>query len=434
MLLTAEAIGWIIAAVVVVSVSLIAFIKYNRQICEPNEVLILSGRSRKTKDGRDVGYRLIVGGHAFRWPILETVSRMKLTTMPIDIEVPDALAAGLIPLNIHVIAHVKIAGSEAAGLGNAIERLLGLRREQVVELAREALEGSVRGVLATMAPEEANADRLGFAAKVNEVASADLQRLGLVLDTFKVQSLSDCFGYLEAVGRQKNAEVRSAAAIAEANADKAARMVAAEAGREAAVAEAKSKVEVVEAQNALRVREAELAAEANKHEERARVAGEIERAIEETRREKEQVERNKLKYQAEVVIPAEARKTADELEAVGRAARLREEGRATAEAMSLMREEWDEGKTKDLFLIQQLPDIVDKFAGVIKDNLSIERLTVVDSGAGNGVPNYVRNATGSIAALMDQVRGATGLDIRGILESKTGKADPSGGTLPKELT
>ena len=34
-------------------------------ICEPNEVLIFSGRNRTTEDGRKVGYRVVFGGRAY---------------------------------------------------------------------------------------------------------------------------------------------------------------------------------------------------------------------------------------------------------------------------------------------------------------------------------------------------------------------------------
>ncbi|MFW6147683.1 MAG: SPFH domain-containing protein, partial [Thermodesulfobacteriota bacterium] len=54
----------------------------------------------------------------------------------------------------------------------------------------------MRGVLAALTPEEANSNRLEFAEKVVREARSDLQRLGLVLDTFKIQQISDNEGYL----------------------------------------------------------------------------------------------------------------------------------------------------------------------------------------------------------------------------------------------
>ena len=53
------------------------------KICNPNEILILSGRKHRTKSGQEVGYRVIFGGRVIVIPILETVKRMDLTTMPV---------------------------------------------------------------------------------------------------------------------------------------------------------------------------------------------------------------------------------------------------------------------------------------------------------------------------------------------------------------
>ena len=46
---------------------LIGFIKSNMVICQPNEIVILSGRKRRQPDGTTVGYRIIRGGRGFKW-------------------------------------------------------------------------------------------------------------------------------------------------------------------------------------------------------------------------------------------------------------------------------------------------------------------------------------------------------------------------------
>ncbi|RLB26374.1 MAG: hypothetical protein DRG87_13035 [Deltaproteobacteria bacterium] len=69
-------------------------------------------------------------------------------------------------------------------------------------------------------------------------------------------------------------------------------------------------------------------------------------------------------------------------------------------------------------MIQQLPDILDKVTKVVSDNLSIDKVTIVDSGDGHGMPAYVKGVTGSIVAIMEQIKNATGLDIPDILRAK----------------
>jgi flotillin len=408
-----------IGVLVALGIILLIFIKANLHICPPNEILIFSGKKRKLPDGTEVGYRIIKGGRGFKIPIVETVHRMSLATIPIEIEIKGALSSGIIPLNVQGIANIKVAGTEDTGLSNAVERFLGKTPEQISQVAKEVLEGNLRGVLATLSPEEANNKRLEFAQKVMQEAKEDLRKLGLVLDTLKILNISDDQRYLESIGRKKNAEVQRDARIAEAEADAEARRVSAEAKKKGSVAEVEADMIIVEAENKLRVKKADLAFQANQSEKRAEVAGAIAKVEEEQKLEKERVELNRLKYEADVVIPARAEKEAKELQAVGSAARIVEDGKATAEAVKLMREQWEKGNTRELFLIQQLPDIIGKITSIISDNLSIEKLTIVDGGDGGGVPTFVKGVTGSVVAIMEQIKNATGLDIPEILQTKS---------------
>jgi flotillin len=411
--------GFWIGAIIIAGLIVLAFIKANLRICHPNEILIFSGRKRTLKDGTVVGYRIVKGGRGLKIPIIESVSRLPLTAIPIELALAGALTNGIIPINLQAMANVKIAGSEEEGLSNALERFLGKNIDDISQLAKENIEGSLRGVLATLTPEEANSNRLEFAQKVVHEARSDLQRLGLVLDTFKIQQISDDQGYLDAIARRKNAEVRRDAKITEANAEAEARVVAAEAKKTGNVAEAESDMTIVEAENNLRVKKADLAAEANRVEARATVAGDIERIEQEQKLEEKRVATNKHKYEADVIVPARAEREAKELKAKGEAAKIAEDGKAMAEAVSVLREQWEKEDTRELFLIQQLPDILDKVTKVVSDNLSIDKVTIVDSGDGQGMPAYVRGVTGSIVAIFEQIKNATGLDIPEILRAKT---------------
>jgi flotillin len=413
-------------------VLLYLFFTHNTVICEPNEVVILSGRRRTAKDGTTTGYRVIRGGRGFRWPIVETVSRLSLTNIPVELGIGKALTAGIIPINIDARANVKV-GTKPELLDRAIERFLGKKLEDIGRVAREAIEGDLRGVIATVTPEQANADRVALEKRVAERAREDLAELGLVLDYFKIKDLSDEQGYLESIGRRKNAEVRRDARIAEARAEAEARTVAAEQKRAARIAETEADKVIVEHENALAVHEATLEAESRRAKERASVAGDIARVVEERELEEHRAARNRQRSIADTIVPAEAEAKALEARARGDAATILENGRATAQAVRLMQEQWDEGKTKELFLLQMLPELLDKVTTVVKDNLRIDKITVVDSGeSGGGLPSYVRALTGSAVGILEQMKTAAGVDVAALLKGK----DTSGngnGTLPREL-
>jgi len=185
-------------------------------VSAPNEALIFSGRTR-TVGQREVGYRVVRGGRALRVPFFELIDSVDLTNIAIDIEVKGAYSKGGIPLNVHGVANIKLPGEEPL-LNNAIERFLGRSRQEITGIAKETLEGNLRGVLAQLTPEEVNQDKTRFAQSLLEEAEHDLNRIGLILDTLKIQNITDDVGYLNSIGRIQGAKVRMGAAIAEAQA------------------------------------------------------------------------------------------------------------------------------------------------------------------------------------------------------------------------
>ena len=411
---------------------ILVFIKANMVICHPNEVLVLSGRKRKLPDGTVAGYRIIRGGRGFKWPFIESVKRLPLTTRTIDIDLSKVLCAGMIPVNIEGRANVKIAGREEEGLENAIERFLGKGIDAVDRTSKQVLDGSLRGIVAAVSPEDANASRLEIAGQTAERAREDLRRLGIVLDFFQIQSISDDQGYLEAIGRKRNAEVLRDAQMAEAEADAEARQVSAEQQRIGREAEIKAEKAIVQHENELAVQRADLLAEANRAEEKASVAGEIARAEEQVVLEATRAELSTKREEADTVVPARARREAALLEAEGKAAKILENGRAMSEAVELMRNQVQAGATQDLFLIQMLPGLLDKVTRVVADNLRVDKLTILDSGDGEGLPTYVKNLTNSAITMLEQLRNATGVDLERLAMTAAEQDKTKGSELPKE--
>jgi flotillin len=371
------------------------------------------------------------GGRGFKRPMLESVARMSLNTIPIELTLARAMCSGMIPVSVEGRASVKLAGQVEQGMDAAIERFLGKGTEAVTKAAKQALEGALRGVIATMTPEEANANRLQLAGEATENARRDLQRLGIVLDFPQIQEITDAEGYLQAIGRKQNAAVQRDARIAEATAEADARKVAAEQKRVSREAEIAADLEIIAREAALDVKRSNLAAAENEARERASVAGEIARMEEETKLQTGRAVLKEKQQEADVVVPARAERAAKVLAAEADAARIQENGRATAEAIASMQAQWQDGATRELFLIQLLPELTDKITNVISDNLRIDRLTILDSGNGEGLPNFVKNLTNSTVTVLEQIKNATGVDLTDLAK----RADNGGDLkLPKDLS
>lgn len=347
------------------------------QICQPNEVLVFSGSQHRTRGGT-VGYRVLQGGRGLRVPMLETVSRMDLTNMVIDIRVDGAYSRGGIPLAVEGVANVKIA-SDGPTLHNAIVRFLDKPRQEIVRVAKETLEGNLRGVLATLTPEEVNQDRVKFATSLLHEADGDLRKLGIVLDTLKIQSVWDDVGYLDSLGRKQSADLLMRSRMAEADNDATSRERGAKNREEKERARIDAELTVLQADNERRIIDAETRSAARVAEERAEVTAQVARARAEVQVQEARVEQVKLQLIADRVRPAEAAQR--ELVEMARAdaAPILEEGRATARALREMGASWIAAgpHARRAFLAQNLSKLSGRVLSSL-DGVGVHEVTVVD--------------------------------------------------------
>ena len=292
-------------------------------IAKPNEVVILSGRKWKNRDGQEVGFRVLTGGRAIKIPIVETVKRMDITTMPVPLEVRNAYSKGGTPIHLQAIANIKIS-SDRHVVGNAIERFLDHKPNDIVRVARENLEGHLRGVVATMTPEQVNEDRLKFAEQIASGVSSDLAKLGLQLDTLKIQNVSDGVDYLKSLGRERIAMIIRDAEIAESDALSAAKQVEAECEERARVAQTQDQTTVVERENDLRKIKATLNQQVQTEEAITQAMKKERKAVVEQMLQTLRAERERLRLQVDEVIPAEIQQQAQVLQSEGEAASVAE--------------------------------------------------------------------------------------------------------------
>jgi len=404
-------------ALVVVMV-LISTIRALIVIVPPNRAAVITGGMRTLADGRTIGYRSITGGRTLRVPIIETIAHLNLETIAIEISVHNAFSKGNIPLNVEAIANVKIASEPETVFNNAVERLLGKTEEEIKQLAKDTLMGNLRGVLATLTPEEVNEDRLGFAKALSEDAGEDLAALGFHLDVLKIQNVSDERGYLEAIGRKKAAEAVREAEIAEAQAEADTRQAQALARQRAEIQEAESSVKIAEAENLLRVRQAQLSQEAEIAEKTAVVKSEEAKVEAERSLESRRVEREMERLRADVIEPANAARQAAFAAAEGEAAPILERGKAQVAVLNLLYEQIKTGGDQAfaVFLAEKLPELLEISVEAVK-GVDIDRLIVMDSGDGGGVSNAVNQRVKGAYGTLEGLGSALGIDIQGVLQN-----------------
>ena len=396
--------------------------RYLLRICRPNEILIFSGRDHKAADGRTVGYRVVFGGRGVRVPILETVERMDVSLISVPMSVQGAYSEGGIPLNMHAIANIKVS-TDRRHIGNAIERFLGKGNAEIARVVKDTLEGHLRGVLATLTPEEVNEDRLKFAKKLEESAKGDLDKLGLELDVLKIQHVTDDRNYLESIGRQKIAEILRSAEVAESDAARTAEQAEAGARARGEVAMTNAQAAVQRKQNELRQIKAEVDSEARTEEVRAEAAGQQARAESELALQQIRGELEQLRLEADVKIPAEIDQHVRELFAAGQAATISADGDAMAAALAAVAGAWKDsgGKAMDMFVLQNLDGIFLDVANAAQ-RVKVNEVNLIDGGDGSTMPAYVASFPATMSALLHQVTATLGVDIPRVI---TGNSTPS---------
>jgi flotillin len=202
-------------------------------------------------------------------------------------------------------------------------------------VARETLEANLRGVTGTLSVDQLIRDRDAFRQQVLREAGEDLARLGMQIDVFNPQSITDQQGYIEALGKKRTAEVKRDASIGEAealaeakkkstDADRAAEVVAqenerlkAEAQKNTSVAKQTYNAEI--SRETAKTEQAGPLASANERQKVvvAEVKVEEERARSQIAVETQNILRETKAQEADVVVPAKAKADAVVREAEG---------------------------------------------------------------------------------------------------------------------
>ena len=407
-----------VAALFILLVALNLISRWMIRICRPNEMLVVTGsRSNQGQQGMK-GYRVVAnGGWTFVKPILETARRMDVTLLPVLVEVKNAYSKGGTPLNIQAIANVKVS-SDPDVRNNAIERFLGRDSEEIVQVAKENLEGNLRSVLAQLTPEQVNEDRLRFAERIADDVGDDLRRLGMQLDTLKIQSVFDDVDYLNSISRRRVAQIVRDAEIAEAEAIGEAERKEAEMEEVAEVVRTEADTVVLEKDNAVRTKVAQMEKQARSEEERTTAAELEARAKAQQQLQKVRSELERLRLEAEEVLPAQARQRARELRARGQAAATAEDVKASALVNDLLTQVWeDAGSTAELvFLLQQIEMVLDQ-ATRIPSRLTLKRITSLDGNDATSLASLVALNHVVVRQFFEQVKEILGIDLLATLST-----------------
>ena len=312
-----------VIAVLLFTLLLVVLTRYRR--CPSDKVLVIYGKVGTNKDGTNRSAKCIHGGAAFIWPIVQSYEYLDLTPMSINVDLTNALSHQNIRVDVPSRFTVGISVEQGV-MQNAAERLLGLKLNEIQELAKDIIFGQLRLVIATMDIEEINTDRDKFLEAVSHNVETELKKIGLRLINVNVTDITDESGYIEALGKEAAAKAindakRSVAeknrdgSIGEAVAVKDQRISVAESNASAIAGENESKAAVALSDAIRREKEAEAQRRAVSAEKIAAAKALEEAYAAEQLAEQARAEREFATKQADIITAAKIEKERKELEA-----------------------------------------------------------------------------------------------------------------------
>lgn len=390
-------------------------------VCRPNQLLVVSGKNHRLPSGEVANYTVIQAGSHWRVPFLQSVARMDIRLVPIELSVTKVLSHGGIPLDVHAIANIKIT-SEPKFIYNAVERFLTLDPSAIYSTAKQTLEGALRDIISQLTPEQVNEDRIAFANRLLETTNEVFDKLGLHLDTLKIQRVEDEAHYLVNIARTQIANAVRDAENAENQANQEFQQEEAAARQAAELAQKQAAIGVAQKRNELRALVGQLEGEAQAVEREAKVAAEQARAEAEQELQAVRKELEVKRLHCEVVLPAEAQRRAAELLAQGAAAQQREQGVAAAEAMRAMSEALASAgpQAREMFVLSQLDRLVGEVASRVK-NLSVGEVQVVDGGDGRSLSAVAASYPAMVTTVFATLRDLMGVDVQSMLDAQRGE-------------
>lgn len=427
----------------------------------PDTAYIISGLGKK---------RILIGKSGWRVPFFERVDKLSLRVMQVDVKTTEAVPTNeFINVSVDGVANVKIS-SDPDLLKRAAEALLGMRQPELTSLVTQVLEGNMREIVGSVGLKEMVQDRQGVAKKITENVVPDMEKLGIEVVNFNIQSFKDGAGTIENMGIDNVEQIRKNAQIAKANAQRDIAIATSNAQQEANAVKVQAD-KMIAAQNAeLAVQQAEMKVKADTKKAEADAAYSIQQENQRktieiartnadiARKEKEaelaekeialkerqldadiRKQADAMKYKAEKEAEAElirrqkeaeAKRFEAEQEALAKKAEaeanrfsmeqeaegIRAKGLAEAQAIEKKAEaqkKMGEASVLEMYLTA-LPEVVKNAAAPLAQTDKI-----VMYGDGNST-KLVKDVMNSTSQIVDGVKESTGIDLQALLAGMAG--------------
>tara|TARA_B100000676_G_scaffold202339_1_gene198664 strand:- start:583 stop:1860 length:1278 start_codon:yes stop_codon:yes gene_type:complete len=420
--------------------------------------MVVYGRTDKGKASRTIH-----GGAALVWPLIQDYAFLTLTPITINIDLRNALSLQNIRINVPSTFTIGVS-TEKQIMANAAERLLGLKQNDIEEMAKEIIFGQLRLTVASLTIEQINQDRDAFLELTRKNVDTELQKVGLYLINVNLVDITDESDYIESIGKKAAATAVENARVDVANAERDGAVGAAAANRTKEIEVAKNLAEAekgrktAEADQRVYVGQQEALAVSGENSAKAEIANsdadlaeaeasanqraEVATAMSEAEIQKAKFTEEEERLKASEIVREQIQKQQIEIAAEAEAERQRRIARGEADAILARYEAEASGVQKvleakaagyqglvgsaggdakaaaTLLMVEKIDQMVSAQVEAIR-NLKIDSITVWDSGGdgdGSSTSNFISNLVKSLPPLHDIASNA-GVDLPDYLGS-----------------
>ena len=469
---SADILGIMIFAVVLILVAAVMFFAQRYKRCPPDQIMVIYGRTERTADGRPKPSKVLHGGAALVWPLIQDYAYISLKPMTIRIPLENALSQQNIRINVPSTFTIGVS-TEPSIMANAAERLLGFKVEDIEEMAKEIIFGQLRLTVSTLTIEQINQDRDAFLELIQRNVGAEMRKVGLFLINVNIVDITDEADYIASIGKKAAAsaveqarvdvaEAEKRGAIGKAEADQlrrtqvAAADAEAEKGEKAAEADRRVFVQEQEAlaiagENASAAEIARVNADLAEQEATAKQRADVATAQAEAEIQKALYQEEEQKLRASEIARETVAKQQVEIAAEAEAERQRRIARGEADAILAKYEAEASGVQQvldakaqgynnlvasaagdpkaaaTLLMVEKIEAMVNAQTEAIR-NLKIDKITVWDSGndadGNSATSNFVSSLVQSLPPIHD-VAKMSGVELPDYLGSMTDDSNES---------
>jgi uncharacterized membrane protein YqiK len=293
--------GYLLIVIVGAVLVAVVIFKLMWRVAEPNEALIISGARHKTVGvDEGMGFRIVTGRGTMVLPGVQVVRKLSLDLNETELSVECVTKQG-IPVGVRGVVIFKV-GDDYVSIANAGRRFLDQQKAMPLRV-HNVFAGHLRSIVGGLTVEEMIRDREKLTEQTRAASGAEMEKLGLIIDSLQIQEVLDPTAYIKHLARPHAAAVERDARIAQAEADR----IATEAEQQAAAAKSAAFREA-------QIRQAGYQAEIDQAGAKSRQAGPLAEAtarqevvVQETRAAELEADLAEKRLQSQVRKPADAR-------------------------------------------------------------------------------------------------------------------------------